>query len=204
MAESYPPTLMRIVDAFEQAVASLDPSARPGDEYLSTLGGDEAYVYNKIDIAERRIDRLIRDALAYGELTPLVRSGQQFEILSDREAWCVEALIPGFQAKTHHLLNPGPVDDREVFIERKAFEKWLQSQTVIDRSPQSECSDDDARAVIRRAMEENSGFIAQNVGADIVRKELPGFQKKRAMALVKELTENEKPGPRGPRRKSCG
>lgn len=61
-------------------------------------------------------------------------------------------------------------------------------------------SDDDARALIRAAVAERGGFIGQDEGAEIVRQRYPEFPKKRAMALVKELTGNEKPGPKGPRK----
>jgi len=61
-------------------------------------------------------------------------------------------------------------------------------------------SDDDARALIRAAIAEGGGFIGQDEGAEFVRRTYPKFPKKRAMALVKELTGNEKPGPKGPRK----
>jgi hypothetical protein len=61
-------------------------------------------------------------------------------------------------------------------------------------------SDDDVREVIRRMIRDHCGFIGQEKGANIVRKQFPGFPKKKAMQLVKELTGNEKPGPRGPRK----
>jgi hypothetical protein len=60
-------------------------------------------------------------------------------------------------------------------------------------------SDDDARALIRAAMERNGGFVGQEAGARIVREKCPDFNHKHAMALVKEMTGNGKPGPRGPR-----
>jgi hypothetical protein len=66
------------------------------------------------------------------------------------------------------------------------------------------CSDDDARALIREAMRQHGGFIGQDAGAEFVRAHLPTFPKKRAMRLVQEETGNTKPGPKGPRRKSCG
>ena len=64
-------------------------------------------------------------------------------------------------------------------------------------------SDNEVRRVIRDAMRESGGFIGQKNGAEIVRKKFPGFKIKRAMALVKELTGNTVPGPKGPRKKSC-
>jgi hypothetical protein len=62
-----------------------------------------------------------------------------------------------------------------------------------------EASDDDARHVIQEALPRNSGFLSQKKGAEIVRAKFPSITKERAMKLVKELTGNTKPGPRGPR-----
>jgi hypothetical protein len=52
--------------------------------------------------------------------------------------------------------------------------------------------------LIRAAMDRNGGFIGQKAGAELVREKYPGFGVKRAMALVKELTMNDKPGPKRP------
>jgi hypothetical protein len=54
--------------------------------------------------------------------------------------------------------------------------------------------------VIRQALADSGGFLSQENGAEIVRLKIPGFLKKRAMQLVKELTGNDKPGPKGPRK----
>jgi hypothetical protein len=67
-----------------------------------------------------------------------------------------------------------------------------------------EASDDDARRIIREAIAANGGFISQKNGADIVRHEFPGFNKERAMLLVKELTGLPKPGPHKRRQESSG
>ena len=60
-------------------------------------------------------------------------------------------------------------------------------------------TDDDVRVLIRDAIEASGiNFISQTNGAKIVRKKYPGYNKHRAMALVKKLTQNTKRGPRGP------
>jgi hypothetical protein len=126
---SYPANFIPIEDAFEEAVAKLAPGVRTvaTDEALSSVDEDEAdRIYQSIDEAERRVEKLFRDALADGVLVAWVNPGGQMEILSDREAWRPEALgIPGFEPSTHKLTNPGPNDDREVFIERKVLKGWL-------------------------------------------------------------------------------
>jgi len=63
---------------------------------------------------------------------------------------------------------------------------------------------DDARAVVLDAIAQNGGFIGQKEGAKIVREKYPNFPMKDAMALVKGLTGNDKPGPRGPRKNRAG
>jgi hypothetical protein len=49
-------------------------------------------------------------------------------------------------------------------------------------------------------MEQNGGYLGQAKGAEIVRKAFPNFPRNRARKLVKELTGNEKPGPKAPRK----
>jgi hypothetical protein len=72
---------------------------------------------------------------------------------------------------------------------------WLRGELRADLP-----SEDDARALIREAMTKNGGYISQENGAGIVRETYPSFRKKRAMDLVKELTGDNKPGPKGPRK----
>ncbi|MGI8567650.1 MAG: hypothetical protein ACR2KT_00425 [Methylocella sp.] len=79
---------------------------------------------------------------------------------------------------------------RDVMVERASLGKW------IGGLPKRKPSDDEARAAIRVAIDQNDGFIGQEAGAIIVRERYPGFNKKRAMALVKELTCNDIPGPK--------
>jgi len=62
-------------------------------------------------------------------------------------------------------------------------------------------TDDDVRGLIRAVLDEQSGFIGQADGAEIVRARFPGVTRDRARTLIKEMTGNNKPGPKGPRRK---
>lgn len=78
--------------------------------------------------------------------------------------------------------------------------KLRHAERRLSAPPTSEPTDGDARAVIRAAMEQNNGFIAQKIGAAAVRARFPGFNDARARELVKELTGNEKTGPKGPRK----
>ena len=54
--------------------------------------------------------------------------------------------------------------------------------------------------MIRAALSERGGFLSQEEGSKIVRRNILGFPKKRAMLLVRELTGNDKPEPKGPRK----
>jgi hypothetical protein len=99
----------------------------------------------------------------------------------------------------------GEGDFENVRVEREAILKAFPAAApCLPTFAQSSPTENDVRALIRREMEKNGGYISQEKGAQIVRADFPGFPKKRAMALVKELTGNEKRGPRGPRMKLCG
>jgi hypothetical protein len=69
--------------------------------------------------------------------------------------------------------------------------------SLVERAPPT---DDEVRSILRQALKENGGYLSQDQGATIVRAKFPTFNKKQAMALTKELTGNEKPGPKGPRK----
>lgn len=86
----------------------------------------------------------------------------------------------------------------DVFVSREAVTSiWAAGP----KPGIAELSDDDAKAVLLAEIKQIGGFIGQEKGSRILRDIYPGFNKKRAMRLVKELTGNTKPGPRGPRKK---
>jgi hypothetical protein len=88
-------------------------------------------------------------------------------------------------------------DFENVRVEREAVLREFPKEAALVRTLST---DDAARVVIRQALADSGGFLSQEIGAEIVRAKIPGFPKKRAMQLVKELTGNEKPGPKGPRK----
>jgi hypothetical protein len=57
-----------------------------------------------------------------------------------------------------------------------------------ETAPVKPATDDELRALIRQEMEKNGGYIAQEIGADIVRAAFPHTNKKHVMKLVKSLT----------------
>jgi len=98
------------------------------------------------------------------------------------------------------IRTDGDGDFENVRVERDAVLREFPQEPPPDLSlPRTPPTDDEAREVIRPALNDAGGFLSQEKGAEIVRRTFPDFPKKRAMQLVKELTGNEKPGPKGPR-----
>lgn len=133
---------------------------------------------------------------------------QSFKVIADQ--WINVRAIPNFA-----LVAPAL---RSIEISRKEFQRWIETRkctrplfwgTLSKTEMQSGAleaavpTDDEVRALIREAIAQHGGFISQEKGAEIVRRRWPGFNKKHAMALVKGLTQNKKPGPKGPRKKSA-
>jgi hypothetical protein len=61
-------------------------------------------------------------------------------------------------------------------------------------------SDEQVREVVRIACDMNGGFVGQEEGASLVREKFPNVRRDRARRLVREVTGNDKPGPKGPRK----
>lgn len=131
---SFPPNFIPIVDAFDQAVEALAPVdivrwARAPIE-AGFVEFDQAQLA-EFDEAKRKVERLFRDALADGLIDAWVNGGQGMEKLSDRESWRTTPVgLPGFEPRTHHLTNPGPNDEREVFVELGQLKTWLMMLTA--------------------------------------------------------------------------
>jgi hypothetical protein len=98
------------------------------------------------------------------------------------------------------MANSGPRHTDGSGSYREAVLREFPEGPPLAQSLSIPATDDAARAVIREALADSGGFVGQEKGAEIVRLKIPGFPKKRAMQLVKELTGNEKPGPKGPRK----
>ena len=94
----------------------------------------------------------------------------------------------------------GMGDFENVRVDREAALREFPEEPPLAQTSSPPATDDAARAVICQVMIDSNGFVGQEKGTEIVRLKLPGFPKKRAMQLVKELTGNDKPGPKGPRK----
>jgi hypothetical protein len=119
-------------------------------------------------------------------------SGLEIGVGGDRNRMCVWRLG---QIRTTRV-----GDFEDVRVQRESVLKEFPEELAFDEAPPRRPLDDEARIMIRQALAEAGGFISQDKGAEVVRREYPRFPKKRAMLLVKELTGNEKPGPKGPRK----
>jgi hypothetical protein len=120
-------------------------------------------------------------------------SGLEIDVGGNRGRMCVWRL-----GQTRAI---GGGDFENVRVERNQVLREFPAEPPREgTAPSGVASDDDARAVIRAALDEQDGFIGQENGAEIVRRKFPKFPKKRAMQLVRELTGNDKPGPKGPRK----
>jgi hypothetical protein len=199
---SFPPNFIPIVDAFVQAVDALAPVDGPARD-LNDLSKAELDEFEheffefsqRKNEAERKVERLFRDALAGGLLDPWVNGRQGMEMLSDREEWRPKAFgAPGFEPRTHHLTNPGPNDEREVFIERGQLKTWI-AMTATRQPTDAELDD-----AIRKTAGPDGSAPSQNKCAELVRKIYPQVTRDRVRERFPLVFPDLKQG-RGPRKK---
>lgn len=202
--DSCPTGFCPVKDAYEEAVSRLEPDARPGDTYLLALDEVESdAAWAKVDDAEKRAEKLFADALANGQLMRWVKNQDgTMHHLHVRENW-EPCGFPGLDSDLPDFTVPSRRDGRMVFIEKAELSRWINSRLADRKSNAPVPSDNEVRSLLRREVDKHGGYLSQEDGARFVRAKCPGFPKKRAMELVKELTGNTKPGPRGPRRKLC-
>jgi hypothetical protein len=195
---SYPPNFIPIVDAFDQAVEALAPidivrwaKAPIEPDFLEF---DQAKL-DEFDEANRKIDRLFRDALADGVIDPWVNGVHGMEKLSDRESWRTRPVgLPGFEPRTHHLTNPGPNEEREVFIERGQLKTWI-AMTATRQPTDAELDD-----AIRKTVGPDGRAPSQNKCAEIVRQTYPQVTRDRVRGRYPHVLPGLKQG-RGSRKK---
>ena len=126
------------------------------------------------------------------KITPVDWGGLQIAVGGDQERLSV--WMRG-QIRTN-----GRGDFENVCVARDQIlrEFPAESPAAADVQPTA-ATDDDIREVIRAASEKNGGFIAQSAGAELVRQHFPEVTRDRARELVKQVTLNDKPGPKGSR-----
>jgi hypothetical protein len=89
---------------------------------------DQLFV--SLDVLGRRVERLMRDALADGLLQTFVRTpNNSVERLVEREKWRKEACgIPSIESVADPVLNPGvDTDGQPVLVRIDDFREWLTS-----------------------------------------------------------------------------
>jgi hypothetical protein len=120
---------MSLAEAFEEAQSVLEDrgslliaEAKTDDEI------DQRFI--KLDVLGRRVERLMRDALADGLLQTFIRGpNNNVERLIEREEWRQEAFgIPNLDNVADPIMNPGvDTDGQPVLLKIDNFRHWLTS-----------------------------------------------------------------------------
>jgi hypothetical protein len=210
---SFPPNFIPIVDAFYEAVAALEPaeiSGRAKDLEISGRAKDLSKAelvefqdeldefYPRKDEAERKVERLFRDALADGLIDAWVNGARGMEKLSERESWRTMPVgLAGFEPRTHHLTNPGPNDEREVFIEQGQQKTWIAMTATRQPTQPTDAELDDA---IRKTAGPDGRAPSQNKCAEMVWQTYPQVTRDRVRDRYPHVFPGLKQG-RGPRKK---
>jgi hypothetical protein len=124
---------MSISDAYETIVQTLEPDARPGDDYLDTLlkdQGDAAFsaAFDNAVEAEKRAERLLADALANKQLARWICVDGNMLHLHVRKTWEPDPLYPGLDADLPDFTVSGDSDGNMVFVEERELILWINSQ----------------------------------------------------------------------------
>jgi hypothetical protein len=131
MAHTCPDGYMPLAEAFEEALSALENR----DSLLQLISDakteDECdQLFIDLDALGRRVERLMRDALADGLLPTFVRTpNNTVERLVEREEWRKEAFgMPNLESVADAVLNPGvDTGGRPVLLKVDDFLKWLSS-----------------------------------------------------------------------------
>jgi hypothetical protein len=131
-AQSYPDRNIPLGDAFAQALTALEDcgsTARLISEATSEDERDD--LINEYNAKKRRVERLMRNAIADGELHTFIKvPNGQIERLTEREDWRKEAFgVPDLGNVPHHLINPGvDTGGQPVLLEIDNFQDWLTTR----------------------------------------------------------------------------
>ncbi len=134
MAHTCPKGFMALGDAFQQTLfakedltAVLNTKAAHEDEIRP--GAQLAEIIDRHDAIVRRVETLMRETIADGDLPVFVRGPNgQIEQIIDREEWRQSSFgIPGIESVPHHLINPGPDTDGQPWLLKISdFKIWLK------------------------------------------------------------------------------
>lgn len=131
--DACPPGFMPVSDAYETIVQTLEPDARPGDDYLDKLlkdQGDAAFdaAFDKAVEAEKRAERLLADALANKQLTRWICVDGDMLHRHVRKTWEPDPLSPGLEAGLPDFTVSEDRDGNMVFVEERELILWINSQ----------------------------------------------------------------------------
>ena len=165
-------------DAFQHALEALEDYQALMDAMQVRVPCERdpswtAYDGPAYDAAKRRIEVRMRDALADGELRPLVRPPGDGIVgeLPDRESWRPHpgAFLFGLDTYVHPMTNPGPnTGGLPVMLAQQAFDQWLASEqrkAGREKLPQGRRGRPPAvnwgmvETELHRLMEENGDFM---------------------------------------------
>ena len=127
MADTFPEGFIPLGDAFALALSAIEDCAALL-QHEATTDAELHDLINKHETIERRVESLMRDALADGDLHAFIRTKSgQIEELVDREDWRQKSFgVPGIENKPHHLANPGPdTGNAPVLLKTSNLEDWL-------------------------------------------------------------------------------
>ncbi len=103
-----------------------------------------------------------------------------------------------------HFQTIGEGDFENVRVARaEVLREFPSERPASPVAEPQETTDETIRTLIREAAAARGGFVSQEIGAKIVRARFSRVGRDRARELVKQVTHNEKRGPKGPRRKEA-
>jgi len=122
---------LSISEAYEKIVATLEPHARPSDDYLLSLDEDERDAgFDSAHDAEKRAERLFAYALENGQLTRwrMLNDGTMVRV-SVVEEWKPSDLgVPGLDSHLPDFTDSSDGDGSMICINRKQLKGWLRTQ----------------------------------------------------------------------------
>jgi hypothetical protein len=126
---------LSISEAYEKIVATLEPPARPSDDYLLSLDEDERdAALDSAHDAEKRAEKLFADALANKQLTRWRMLDDGTIRVSVVEEWKPSDLdVPGLDSDSPDFTDSSDGDGSMICIDMKQLNGWLRTQLAVRR-----------------------------------------------------------------------
>ena len=137
--ETWPEDYIPVKVAYERAVGTLEPEARPGDEYLMASDEDAAAAaYAWIDDAELQIESLLRDALTKEGIAVIRRGRRAVTPVGIRRCGATEHVRVEGAVSFDNIFAPD--EPQMAFVGEGQFDRWLSK--VREGRRQSPTNDD--------------------------------------------------------------